>query len=68
MSQLFGVVQSAQLRRLVVDAAQCERWPRPAPVAAPSTQTGALPLRAETASALADARRLGRRYWLVTRD
>lgn len=69
--ETLGVVHDER-EHLVVDAGQCERWPRPRPVRmehvtlAPAVVV--LPMRADTAAALVEARALGKRYYLVRRD
>jgi hypothetical protein len=67
----LGVVHD-ESPRLVVDAGQCERWPRRSPVrmehTAPAAAVVVVPMRADTAAALVEARALGKRYYLVRRD
>jgi hypothetical protein len=70
--ELIGVVHEAQPERLTVEAREITRWPRRATVDAPrhgqSPAVILLPMRAEVAAALVEARRLGKRFYLVTRD
>jgi hypothetical protein len=66
----LGVVHEER-PHLVVDAGQCERWPR-RPVRmehiSPAAAVVLLPMRADTAAALVEARALGKRFYLVRRD
>ena len=72
MSELIGVVREEEQLRLTVDARQCRRLPRTpaAGVSPPHMHPSVivLPMRAEVAAALSEARRLGKRFYLVTRD
>jgi hypothetical protein len=68
----IGVVRDARPAPLRVDARQFARWPRaPHHAAAPAASAPSvilLPIRAEIAAALVEAQRLGKRFYLVTRD